>query len=272
MNSIRLGLIAAVFVLMAGIPLLSNFGVVAPAEEAHATVAEGKKNCQLINGIWYCEQSHNGNGGGGNGNGGGGNGNGGGGNGNGGGGNDNDDGDDDDGNGNKGDGNGNNGGGNGGGVLVPAPGGGGSAAAPKPVAPSCSSPGQDIVFASDDGRVAVRVFGNMPEGVRIRVRMPVAPGSVPPVPGTQVNGLLFELLAERCDGTALGELSREVNLGIRYSDGDVGGLNESQFKISLRDAVDNQWKAVDKQAADPPANYTSATITKMGFYVLHQPS
>ncbi|MFN8526120.1 MAG: hypothetical protein U0821_23710 [Chloroflexota bacterium] len=150
-------------------------------------------------------------------------------------------------------------------VIVQRP-----AAPAAPPAPSCSSPGSEMAFTSDDGRVSVRVFGSMPIGVKVRVRMPIDASSVPATPGTRVDGLLFQLLAEQCDGSGLATLPREVNLGVRYSDGDAGGLNEANFKVARLDQQDNKWNDVDKQAPDPGANYVSATITEMGFYVIYQ--
>ena len=77
------------------------------------------------------------------------------------------------------------------------------------------------------------------------------------------------MIAETCDGQRLTTLPGEVNLGIRYSDGDVGGLNEANFKIARLDQ--STWKAVDKQAPDPGANYASATIMELGYFVVHVP-
>ena len=64
-------------------------------------------------------------------------------------------------------------------------------------------------------------------------------------------------------------LPAEVNLGVTYSDADAGGLNETNFTFSRLDTTANQWQAVSKQATDPPANFASATVTDMGYYVLH---
>ena len=133
----------------------------------------------------------------------------------------------------------------------------------------CSTPGQQLGFNSSDGKVSVTVYSNMPQGVRIRIRKPIDAGAVPAVPGQQVDALLFEVAAETCDGGPLARLPVEVNLGVRYTDGDVGGLNEANFKIARVDA--GAWKAVDKQAPDAGANYVSATITDLGYFVVHVP-
>ena len=89
------------------------------------------------------------------------------------------------------------------------------------------------------------------------------------MPGQQVDALLFEITAQTCDGQPLTRLPVEVNLGIRYADGDTGGLNEASFKIARVDQ--GAWKDVEKQAPDPGANYVSATIVDPGYYVVHVP-
>lgn len=146
-----------------------------------------------------------------------------------------------------------------------------SAPAPAP-APACSTPGQEMSFQTGDGRVTVRVFGTMSQSLKFSIRMPIDSASVPPAPGQVVGGLLFQLIAETCDGSPVAVLPAEVNLGVRYSDGDAAGLNEANFTLARLDTSANQWRTVQKQAADPPSNLTSATITEMGFYVLYQRS
>lgn len=155
-----------------------------------------------------------------------------------------------------------------GGILVaPAP---APAAPAPPPAPACSTPGQEMTFQSDDGRVAVRVFATMPQSVRVRVLLPVDPSAVPPAPGQVVGGLIFQLVAETCDGSPIPTFASEVNLGVHYSDADAAGLNEAAFTLARLDTSANQWRPAEKQAADPPANYTSATIRDLGYYVLYQ--
>ena len=175
---------------------------------------------------------------------------------------------DDDGNGNDGDDDGGNG--NGVGAI--------SAAGPAPLtgpgAPAgtgseCARAGQQTDVVSTDGKIRVRVFPTMSNDVRITILSPVLPTSVPATPGTRVDGLTFQLIAEYCAGGALATLPAEVNLGISYTDADAAGLNEASFTIARLDPVDNLWKPTAKQAADPPANYTSATIMDMGYYVVH---
>jgi len=117
--------------------------------------------------------------------------------------------------------------------------------------------------------VTVTVYGNMSQSVRFSIRKPVDPGAVPAVPGQRVDALLFELIAQTCDGQPLAKLPSEFNLGVRYTDGDAAGLTEANFKLARLDQ--GAWKAVEKQAPDPGANYVSATITDPGFYVVHVP-
>jgi mannitol-1-phosphate/altronate dehydrogenase len=100
--------------------------------------------------------------------------------------------------------------------------------------------------------------------------MPVDPASVAASPGAVIGGLLFQVVAQTCDGTPIPVLPAEVNLGIHYSDGDASGRNESSFTIARLDTNANRWQNVDKQANDPPANFASATITEMGYFVLYQ--
>ena len=92
------------------------------------------------------------------------------------------------------------------------------------------------------------------------------------------HGAQRELERHRAQGAAVvishrGErgagLDHEVNLGVTYTDADVGGHNETNFTFSRLDTTANQWLAVTKQATDPPANFASATVTEMGYYVLH---
>jgi hypothetical protein len=137
-------------------------------------------------------------------------------------------------------------------------------------APACSTPGQEMTFQSGDGRVAVKVFPSLNQAVKFSIRLPVDPASVPPPPGPAVGGLLFQLIAESCDGNPIPTLPAEINLGVHYSDADAAGANEGNITLARLDTSANQWRQVQKQAPDPASNLTSATITEMGFYVLYQ--
>ncbi len=140
----------------------------------------------------------------------------------------------------------------------------------RPAAAACSVPGQESTVTSADGRVTLRVFATMPRPVRLTVRLPLEPGVTPAPPGPIVGGLLFQLIAEECGGGPIPVLPAEANLGARYSDADAAGLNEQNFTIARLDTNTNQWRPVEKQAADPANNFDSATITEMGYYVVYQ--
>jgi hypothetical protein len=152
-------------------------------------------------------------------------------------------------------------------VTAPAP-----PSVSEPAPSVCSTPGQEMTFTSGDGRVTVKVFSSLNQAVKFSIRMPIDSTSVPPAPGTVVGGLLFQLIAETCDGSPIATLPAEVNLGVHYSDADAAGLNEANFTLSRLDSSANQWRAAVKQASDPGANLTSATITDLGYYILHQRS
>jgi hypothetical protein len=144
-------------------------------------------------------------------------------------------------------------------------------AAPPPP-PTCSIAGQDSTFTSPDGRVSVHVFPSMGQSIKITVLSPVDPAAVPPPPGQKVDALLFQVIAESCNGGAIPTLGSEVNLGVHYTDGDAAGLNETNFTLARLDTSANQWRPAQKQANDPANNFASATITDMGYYVLYQRS
>jgi hypothetical protein len=128
----------------------------------------------------------------------------------------------------------------------------------------CAPAGSDRSFGSADGRVTVRVFPTTSRNVHINIVKPVDPATVPANPGQKVDALLFRVTADDCAGGGIGTLPAEFNLGVRYSDSDVGGLNEANFKIAWLDPADNTWKPVAKQAPDPSANYVSATTANTG--------
>ena len=160
------------------------------------------------------------------------------------------------------------GGGGGGGAQV--------AAAPSPPQ-NCALAGHDTSIATPDGRITVHVFPTMSRNLRITIVNPVDPSAVPAAPGQRVDALVFQILADDCgEGTAgaispgAGLLPAEVNLGVRYSDADVGGLNEANFKIAWLNPANNTWTPLAKQAPDPGANYVSATINSGGYFVVYQ--
>jgi hypothetical protein len=134
----------------------------------------------------------------------------------------------------------------------------------------CALPGQQTVVTSPDGRVAVRFFPTLARAVRLSITG-VTATDVAAVPGRRVGDLTVWLRAEYCDGGELSVLPVEVNLGMHYGDQDVAaGLTEQNFVISRLDPATNQWTQAAKQAADPSANYVSASIGELGIYALHQ--
>jgi hypothetical protein len=141
-----------------------------------------------------------------------------------------------------------------------------------PQAATCSTPGQDITFTSSDGRVSVHVFPSMAQSVKITILSPIDSASVPPPPGQKVDNLLFQVIAEGCNGGPIPALAAEVNLGVHYTDTDASGMNEANFTLARLDTTANQWKPAQKQANDPAGNFVSATITEMGYYAVYQRS
>ncbi len=156
--------------------------------------------------------------------------------------------------------------------------GGGEPVAAGPIAAAagaisgsgCAPAGGETSIATADGRITVRVFPTMSRNVQITIAQPIDPASVPANPGQKVDALLFRVTADDCGGGVIAPLPAEVNLGVHYSDADIGGLNEANFKLAWLDPADNTWKALQKQAPDPAANYVSATIMNTGFFVVYQ--
>ena len=60
----------------------------------------------------------------------------------------------------------------------------------------------------------------------------------------------------------------EVNLGIRYNDLEATGLDEERFVIGRLDIPTGTWRPMEKRGNDPSSNYTSATISEPGFYMV----
>jgi hypothetical protein len=134
--------------------------------------------------------------------------------------------------------------------------------------PSCSTPGKDAAFTSYDGKVTLRVFASSPLSVRVVIYQVVNAETAPSPPGTYVRPLVYEIWASHCDSIPVSEFPAEVNLGIRYSDLEATGLDETRFVIGRLDVNTAAWVAVEKGANDPPANYVSATITRTGYYMV----
>lgn len=133
--------------------------------------------------------------------------------------------------------------------------------------PQCSTPGQETVFTSTDGKVSVRVFGNSPP-VRVEVYQVIDFLAAPLPPGNLVGLLAYEIRASYCDTNPLAQLPTEVNLGIRYNDLEATGLDENRFVIGHLDVPTGTWTPVEKLGRDPANNFISATIVQTGFYMV----
>jgi hypothetical protein len=149
--------------------------------------------------------------------------------------------------------------------LPPLPSASGPGRKPEPV---CTTPGQDTLFTSQDGKATVRVFSTTPRPVRIEIDRVIDFLSAPLPPGTLVGLLAYEIRASNCDASPLTQLPAEANLGIRYDDFEAIGLDESRFVIGRLDVASGTWAPVEKRATDPEANLTSATIIQPGRYMV----
>ncbi|MCC7370906.1 MAG: hypothetical protein IT306_21005 [Chloroflexi bacterium] len=138
----------------------------------------------------------------------------------------------------------------------------------RPPEPECAQPGQDTTFTSRDGKATVRVFASTPRPVRIEIYQVIDFLSAPLPPGNLVGLLAYEIRASYCDSNPLSELPAEVNLGIRYSDLEATGLDESRFVIGRLDVPSGVWTPVEKRGNDPSSNFVSATISQTGFYMV----
>ena len=133
--------------------------------------------------------------------------------------------------------------------------------------PQCSTPGQETVFTSRDEKVAVRIFANSPR-VRIEIYQVIDFLAAPLPPGSLVGLLAYEIRASYCDTNPLMDLPAEANLSIRYNDIEATGLDESRFVIGRLDLATGTWSPLEKRANDPASNYTTATISQTGFYMV----
>jgi hypothetical protein len=143
-------------------------------------------------------------------------------------------------------------------------------AAPPPPPPppsevsACLSAGQELKLQLPGGNVRVLVLG---QNVQITLKK-IDPSSVPGTPGPRVDDLVWQLAASSCGGAGLAQLPNEVNVGVDYLSGAVGGLNQANFTIAVLEG--GQWSPSQKQAADPPNTYVSATETRLGTYTVYQ--
>lgn len=153
-------------------------------------------------------------------------------------------------------------------ILPPRP----SSAAPA--APFCSTPGQEVVFASTNQRITVRVFPAMPTSVRVEMRPVFDLLAVPNPPGQLVGLLVYDIVAGACsDGGEVAPirvLPAEVNLNVLYTDIEALGLDESRFVIAHLDFQTVAWTPVEMQSLNAAGNAIGATITETGYYAVYQ--
>jgi hypothetical protein len=120
------------------------------------------------------------------------------------------------------------------------------------------------------GRVVVRMFPWLEEGITVTVRL-VDPVEVADMPGGPVGDLVFVVEAVDGDGDALADLPVEVNVNVRYDDGEVEDLDEGRLVISRLDPATSQWQPAPKLLRDPVTNYLAVSITELGAYAVHAP-
>jgi hypothetical protein len=147
----------------------------------------------------------------------------------------------------------------------PPPGGGGPPPPPPPAeaqGPVCLGNGNSVSMGLPDGSVTVKVFQD-----NLHVELtPVDPGSIPAPRDGYIGSLVFRVSASPCGGPALGAFPGEANLGVAYNGGAVSGRDEDDLRLLYWDG--QRWSEAPKQAADPGANYVSATISALGVYAL----
>jgi hypothetical protein len=129
---------------------------------------------------------------------------------------------------------------------------------------ACLSAGQELQLQLPGGNVRVLVFG---ESVQIALKK-IDPSSVPDTPGPRVDALVWEITASACGGGSLSQLPEELNVGVDYLPDAAAGLNQANFTIAVLQG--GQWSPSQKQAADPPNTYVSATETHPGVYSVYQ--
>jgi hypothetical protein len=132
-------------------------------------------------------------------------------------------------------------------------------------ASACLNSGGSVTLQLSDGTVTAKVFQ---DNLNVTLER-VDPGSVSPPPGGTLGSLVFRLSAAPCGGSGLSALPGEGNLGVGYRDSVVSGKDESKLKLMYWDG--QRWTEAPKQAADPGANYVSATISALGVYALSAP-
>jgi hypothetical protein len=155
--------------------------------------------------------------------------------------------------------------------ISPAPPSGPAFLPPLPTTEAIgTSTGGDSSIALGENRVVLQIFPWMPAGVTIRMQA-VDPATVAAVPGNRVGNLMFRIDAQDAAGQTLGTLPAEVNLSVRYSNEEIGTLNESNVTLSQLSPTDNRWRVAPKLVREPTNNYVAASIVELGIYAVHVP-
>ena len=79
--------------------------------------------------------------------------------------------------------------------------------------PTCSTPGQDTVFTSHDGKVTLRIFASSPRPVRVVLYQVINADTAPAPPGAFVRPLVYEVWASYCDAQSRRGISRRSEPG-----------------------------------------------------------
>lgn len=147
---------------------------------------------------------------------------------------------------------------------------GSSPAAQQPPATQagrCFAVGQSgaLTLILEGGTVTLNVVSGstFPRDSRVTLGK-VDPASVPATPGPRVDEIVFEIRAqEGCDGSMVGELPADANLGVSYR------VPADKAALRLARLDGSQW--VDVPTVPDPINpYVSATVRRTGVYVLYQ--
>ena len=120
---------------------------------------------------------------------------------------------------------------------------------------------------SYDVTVQVMPHSSLGQTTRMTLRS-LNPSSVPALPGTLVDSVVYQLDAQSsCDGAAIGQLPNNVNMGIVYNVPNV--VDKSKLQIVRLEG--GSWVNVDTVPDPVPGNpYVSTTINRAGTYALIQ--
>ena len=118
-----------------------------------------------------------------------------------------------------------------------------------------------------DVTVQVMPHSSFGQTTRMTLRS-LDPASVPAVPGSLVDRVVFQLDAQSdCTGVAIGTLPNNVNLGITYN--VVPPVDKARLQIARLEG--GSWVNVDTVPDPAPGNpYVSTTINRAGTYALFQ--